>query len=158
MTSSTAKSFLKVSPNLPKAVYFSNKKETPLLWQSMSLLFRDRVALGQVHKSEKKLINKYNIKDFPTIAVFKPPSEGQTWDDVEPLIFTGNSKKGTTVRAFLELHAARRLPGQLERVSFFVGTLSSFPLLHSQEGHIAFRFLMLFPPFVCAHVCVCVRV
>jgi len=96
VTSKTHDSFLK--EKLPKALLFTNKKEATNLYKALSYEFKGRMLLGEVHESEKDLVEQYDIDSFPQLVVIKD-DEAQT---IVP--YDGELKHGA-IAAFFSQHA-----------------------------------------------------
>ncbi|KAF7722282.1 protein disulfide isomerase (PDI) protein [Apophysomyces ossiformis] len=58
---------------LPKALLFTDKATTTPLYKALSVEFGDdRMLLGEVKKSEKEVLNMFDIQTFPTLLVISP--------------------------------------------------------------------------------------
>jgi len=71
--------------SLSRAVLFTNKMKTPVLFQSLALQYAGRVVLGEVKDSLKEVCEKYNIEKFPSVVVFNK-------DTTEPIVYDGIMK------------------------------------------------------------------
>ena len=60
-------SFINDHPNLPKIMLFSDKKNTPLIFKKLSILYDKKIEIGIVRKDMTAIISKYKIKSFPKI-------------------------------------------------------------------------------------------
>lgn len=82
VTNSNFKKLVKDAPaDMGKALLFTSKKETMPTWAALSLNMKDRLFVGEVHKSDKKLVKKFDISDFPAIVVIPPTPAGGKFDD-----------------------------------------------------------------------------
>jgi len=77
VTQKTFDSFLK--NKLPKVVLFTAKTETTNLYKALSYEFRGRMLLGEVHKDQKEVVDKFNIDKFPSLVVIRD-------DDAEKVV------------------------------------------------------------------------
>ncbi len=106
VTSANFKDVVKKAPaHLGKALLFTTKRETTPTWAAISLAFKDRLVVGEVHKSDKKLVKKYEITEFPSVIVIPPTPKGTKFDSIEPRVYSG-LLKAQPLKAFLRLHAA----------------------------------------------------
>lgn len=60
-------SFINDHPNLPKIILFTDKKNTPLIFKRLSVLFDKKLEIGIVRKDMTSIIDKYKVKSFPKI-------------------------------------------------------------------------------------------
>ncbi|PVU89755.1 hypothetical protein BB559_002652 [Furculomyces boomerangus] len=67
-----------IEQDTPKAILFTDKSKIPNMWKGLSLRFNERLNLGVVGKKHSEIIEKYDIKSFPSIAVFTGGSEPKT--------------------------------------------------------------------------------
>jgi protein disulfide-isomerase A6 len=95
VTSKNEEKFL--SKELPKALLFTNKDKTSDLYKALAIDYRNRMELGEAKHNDKALVEKYNVKDFPTLLVLK--------DGAEPIKFEGKLGHQLLTK-FLEPHAA----------------------------------------------------
>ncbi|CAG8444803.1 380_t:CDS:2 [Diversispora eburnea] len=66
----TIEEFLnKKNKTISKAILFTSKDKTTPLYKALSIDFKKRLSLGEVRKREKNIIDKFNIKKFPTLIV-----------------------------------------------------------------------------------------
>ena len=75
VTSSTYESFTTRDHELPKAILFSDKKGTPVVWKALSRKYVGKINMGIVKDSDKELLEKFNVKTFPKMVVLQIPSE-----------------------------------------------------------------------------------
>ena len=92
--------------DLNKVILFTNKKNSPLMYRGLSGYFYDRLALGLVFNSEKKLCEKLNIKNFPTILVIQTFEDEVILDDPVEKIYEGKMDTESIVN-FLEKYALK---------------------------------------------------
>jgi len=93
VTSANEEKFL--GQELPKAILFTNKDKTSDLYKALSVDYHHRMVLGEAKHTDKKLVEKYGITDFPTLIVL-----GE-----ENTKFDGKLSHETLTK-FLEPHAA----------------------------------------------------
>lgn len=68
---------------LSRAVLFTNKKKTPILFQSLALEYAGRMLLAEVNESLEEVCTKYSITKFPSVVVFnKDTTEAIPYDGV----------------------------------------------------------------------------
>ena len=92
--------------DLNKVILFTNKKSAPLMYRGLSGYFYDRLALGLVYNTEKKLCQKLNINKFPTIMVIQTIEEGVIIDDPNEIFYEGKMEVEDIVN-FLEKYALK---------------------------------------------------
>jgi protein disulfide-isomerase A6 len=68
-----------------RAILFTNKMKTPILFQSLALQYSKRILLGEVKDSVTEVVSKYNIEKFPSVVVFNK-------DTTEPIVYDGIMK------------------------------------------------------------------
>lgn len=66
--------FISTNPNLYKVILFTAKKSTPPMFKALSKHFLGKLNFGEVRQSETNLVNKFNIKKFPTLLVITDES------------------------------------------------------------------------------------
>lgn len=74
--------FAATSPDLPRVVLFSDKKQTTPLMKALSNAYLGRVVLGECRSTDKKSIERFGITAYPTVLTMLP---GQA----EPSRFSG---------------------------------------------------------------------
>jgi len=84
VTDKNVDEFLSSSPELPKALLFTNKKETTPLYKGLAIDYHYTLNLGQVKDTDKAVVEKYKVDKYPTLLVVK---EGE-----EPVKYTGELK------------------------------------------------------------------
>ena len=92
--------------DLNKVILFTNKKNSPLMYRGLSGYFYDRLALGLVFDSEKKICEKLNIKKFPTIMVIQSLEEDIILDEPNEIFYEGKMEVENIVQ-FLEKYALK---------------------------------------------------
>jgi protein disulfide-isomerase A6 len=73
VTSSSEEKFL--GNELNKVLLFTNKDKTSDLYKALSIDYHHRLVLGEAKHTDKKLVAKYEVENFPTLLVIK--SEGE---------------------------------------------------------------------------------
>ena len=96
----------KTRANLNKAILFTNKKSSPLMWRGLSGYFYDRIALGIVYNTEKNLCKKLGVKDFPSIMVIQTIEDEVIIDDPQEIFYEGKMDTENIVN-FLEKYALK---------------------------------------------------
>jgi len=66
----------------PKLILCTDKPETPLLFRALSLEYFGKLLLGEIVHTEKDLLEKLNVTEFPTIFYFEAGSD-------VPILFEG---------------------------------------------------------------------
>mmetsp|Transcript_20467 Transcript_20467/g.41463 ORF Transcript_20467/g.41463 Transcript_20467/m.41463 type:complete len:407 (-) Transcript_20467:96-1316(-) len=72
VTSEDLDAFLNKNAGKYKALLFTDKGKTPLMWRGLSVDFYNKMTLGIVQKEEKGVCSRYKVTKFPTILVVKP--------------------------------------------------------------------------------------
>ena len=86
ITDDSIEGFSTSNPAVPKVYLFTDKKTgVPLMWKAMSLAFENKMALSIVRSDQKDVVQKFNIKKFPTILLTKA-------SDRKPFIYDGDLK------------------------------------------------------------------
>jgi len=67
-----------------RAVLFTNKMKTPILFQSLALQYSKRILLAEVKDSLTDVCSKYNIDKFPSVVVFNK-------DTTDPIVYDGKT-------------------------------------------------------------------
>lgn len=68
-------SFVAREPNNYKCLVFGTKKSPSTLLKSLSKQYKDKLLFGYVRASETELLEKFDIKTFPTMLVLTEPEE-----------------------------------------------------------------------------------
>jgi len=63
--------FLEKNTELPIVISFTEKEKTTSLYKGLSAEFKNRLVLTEVRKTEKALVERYEVKSFPTVLVLK---------------------------------------------------------------------------------------
>jgi curved DNA-binding protein CbpA len=82
-----------------KVILFTAKKSTPPLLKALSKDFKGRVVFGEVRQSSEKLINKFQVTNFPSLVVL---SDGLNYQGV---VYQGDFKKDQLAK-FLREHSS----------------------------------------------------
>ncbi|KAH2460364.1 hypothetical protein KXW63_000678 [Aspergillus fumigatus] len=82
----------------PKAVLFTEKGTTSALLKAVAIEFLGSIKVGQIRNKESKAVEKFGVKDFPTLVLVPG-------GDKEPIIYDGELKKQAIVE-FLSQVAA----------------------------------------------------
>ena len=96
----------KTRSNLNKVILFTNKKSPPLMYRGLSGYFYDRISLGIVYETEKTLIKKLGIKNFPTLMVIQTIEDDVIIDDPIEIFYDGKMDTESIVN-FLEKYALK---------------------------------------------------
>jgi len=72
VTAENLDAFLNKNAGKYKALLFTDKAKTPLLWRGLSIDFKGKMTLGIVNKDEKGVVGRYKVSKFPTVLVVKP--------------------------------------------------------------------------------------
>ncbi|KAI8656339.1 Thioredoxin domain-containing protein [Fusarium sp. Ph1] len=75
----------------PKAILFTKKGTTSALIRSIAIEFLDVISVAQIRDKEKAAVEKFGIKDFPTLVLI--PGDGQ-----EPILYNGELVKKDMVK------------------------------------------------------------
>jgi protein disulfide-isomerase A6 len=67
-----ADAWLARDPQVPKVLLFTDKTSTATLYKSLAIDFHHRLAMGEVRKTQKALVDRYEITKFPTLVVIPP--------------------------------------------------------------------------------------
>ena len=93
--------------SMNKVILFTDKQKTPLMFKGLSGYFYDRLLFGIVKNTEKKLCEKLNIKNFPTLMIIQTLENEDTIMD-EPIfkIYDGKLETENIVK-YLEKYALK---------------------------------------------------
>jgi len=72
VTSENLDEFVNKNAGKYKALLFTDKGKTPLMWRGLSVDFYNKMTLGVVQKEEKGVCSRYKVTKFPAILVVKP--------------------------------------------------------------------------------------
>jgi len=92
VNSENVDAFLNKEAGKYKALLFTDKPKTPLMWRGVSVDLKGKMTLGVVQKDDKGVCSRYKVTKFPQILVVKP---GQK----KPIKFDG---KLTDIREIFE--------------------------------------------------------
>jgi len=56
---------------LGKVLLFTDKRSVPTLFKALALEYRNRLKFGWIKNTEKELVEKYGVENFPTVLVQK---------------------------------------------------------------------------------------
>jgi len=82
VTDDNVEGFLKNNTAMPKVILFTDKETTPLLWKAISITFEEKMSMGIARKTQSDVVDKFNIKKFPTIVLSKTGER-------KPIIYDG---------------------------------------------------------------------
>eukprot|EP00349_Pseudokeronopsis_sp_Brazil_P002447 CAMPEP_0202957470 /NCGR_PEP_ID=MMETSP1396-20130829/1846_1 /ASSEMBLY_ACC=CAM_ASM_000872 /TAXON_ID= /ORGANISM="Pseudokeronopsis sp., Strain Brazil" /LENGTH=151 /DNA_ID=CAMNT_0049674949 /DNA_START=257 /DNA_END=712 /DNA_ORIENTATION=+ len=71
ITQNNLETFLDENPGKPKALLFTDKKGTPLVYKALSSHFDKTLQFGLVRETETGIAAKYKVKSFPAIFLIK---------------------------------------------------------------------------------------
>jgi len=71
LTSKSFDTFLEKASGLAKVILFTDKSATTNLYKAISVEFKGRLAVAQVGKSEKGLVEQFKVTTYPTLLVVK---------------------------------------------------------------------------------------
>ncbi|KAI9293490.1 thioredoxin-domain-containing protein [Neoconidiobolus thromboides FSU 785] len=88
----------------PKALLFTEKSSTTSLYKAIAVEFSDRMEFSEVRKTEKGLLEKYNVSKFPTLVVIPSKDLSEEYDINKLIVFDGelNAKN---LKQFVEKHS-----------------------------------------------------
>lgn len=78
--------WLQEDPSKPKVVLFSDKGTTSALIKALAIDFLGSISFGQIRDKEKKAVERFAIKSFPTLLVLQGSEE-------DPTVYDGELKK-----------------------------------------------------------------
>ena len=96
----------KLRADLNKAILFTNKKTTPLMFRGLSGYYYDRLHFGVVQDTEKTLCEKLNITNFPSIMVIQTIEDGVIIDEPIDILYKGELDVEHIVK-FLDKYALK---------------------------------------------------
>ena len=56
-----------------KVILFTDKKFTPAIYKALSKKYLDKLVFGQVRSEETELVERFEVKTFPTIVALTNP-------------------------------------------------------------------------------------
>jgi hypothetical protein len=89
-----------------KVIIFTNKKNPSILTKGLTNNFYDRLLFGEVQETEKALVERFNIKTFPTLLVYKVFDHTRLIDEPEIIPYEGLIKADKIIE-FLQPHALK---------------------------------------------------
>jgi curved DNA-binding protein CbpA len=72
--------FITENPSQHKVVLFTQRKSTPPLFKSISKHFKDKLSFGEIRQSEKELVQRFEVKNFPSVLII---SDGENYKGVK---------------------------------------------------------------------------
>lgn len=103
ITNTNINTFINESPSVPKVLLFTDKKGTPIIFKGLSVSFENKLFFGIVRKEDDILVDRYNIKTFPSIIVVKTTEK-------KPYIYKGEMKY-TPIFDWLNVFSEVFVPG-----------------------------------------------
>lgn len=67
--------------NFNKVLLFTEREETSILYKGISSFFYDKLIFGEIHKNNRALIKRFNVKTFPTILVYVTQEDNMFLDE-----------------------------------------------------------------------------
>ena len=128
ITNEHAQNFLN-QPLFNKIILFTEKDKTPLIYKGLSSLFYDRILFGEVHSSEKEIIEKFNVMSFPTIVVVENPF---LLKDTHKLHYYQGNVVASELAEFIEQFALRE-KNYVKRMTDMKAERSPFARLNSEN-------------------------
>mmetsp|Transcript_19163 Transcript_19163/g.43634 ORF Transcript_19163/g.43634 Transcript_19163/m.43634 type:complete len:156 (-) Transcript_19163:258-725(-) len=94
--------------SLPQAILFTSKTTTSPLTKYLSTEFRRRMLLAEVvpTKMNKEVIDKFGIKDFPSLVIIPVTSDGEV-GQADHILYDGESFTRIKLHKFLSKHARK---------------------------------------------------
>jgi DnaJ family protein C protein 16 len=74
--------FITNNPTNHKVLFFTSRKSTAPLLKALSKFFKGKLSFGEIRQSEKELVDRYGIQNFPTAMVVTDADnfKGVTYD------------------------------------------------------------------------------
>jgi hypothetical protein len=72
VNSENVDAFLNKEAGKFKALLFTDKPKTPLMWRGVSVDLKGKMTMGVVQKEDKGVCSRYKVTKFPQILVVKP--------------------------------------------------------------------------------------
>lgn len=95
------------SDSMNKVILFTDKYFPGLIFRGLTCNFYDKLLFATVHSSEKELLKKYNITNFPTLMVYKNQDYSMQMNEPEIHYFTGNPNNVNLIVEFLNKFSLR---------------------------------------------------
>jgi len=95
VTSHSYFSFLKENVHKPIILVFTERASTSILFLSLAKDFKDKVAFGEVNKSDQ-LVSKFGVTEFPTVILVEDGLEHKG------KVYTGKPKKESIIHFITE--------------------------------------------------------
>ena len=95
------------SNQLPRVLLFSSKPKTSPLTKYLSTQFRRRLLIAEIKPTKKnaEIIERFGIKDFPTVLVIPPTAEGE--QPAESIFYDGDGFTRNKLHSFLSKYALK---------------------------------------------------
>jgi len=103
VTSENEATFISESPSVPKVLLFTDKKGIPIIYKGLSLTFEKKLFFGIVRSTDKDLLDKYKVKNTPSILVVKA-------NEKKPQVYKG-SIKFNEIFEFLNIYSEAFVAG-----------------------------------------------
>jgi protein disulfide-isomerase A6 len=87
VTADTLDAFLNKGAGKFKALLFTDKGKTPLMWRGLSVDLKGKMEIGVVQKEEKGVTSRFKVSKYPSILVVKPGQKA-------PIKFDGKMEYG----------------------------------------------------------------
>lgn len=131
ITNANAHTFLAENPSVPKVLLFTDRpKGTPMLYKGLSVAFEKKLNFGLVRSSDSILVDKYGVKDFPTILVIKAGEK-------RPILYKGKEFNFDKLFEFLNVYSEVFVPGggsSLDSSATKQWMTEVFPELHDKSA------------------------
>jgi thioredoxin-related protein len=95
--SGALESFLGEMADIPHLLLFTTKSEVAPLLKSLSVVYKGRVAFGQVKQEVTEVVQKYSVDSFPKIILLQ--------GDAEPIVYDG-AINPDELKQFVSSHAS----------------------------------------------------
>jgi len=126
LNSTTFSKFLQDNPSVPKALLFTDKAGTPLIWKSLSIAFEKKIFLGIVRQEQEDIFRQYGVKKTPQILIIKPT-------DKKTVVYDGELKYGK-IFDFLNIYTETFVPGGENLANDKPWNREIFPELHAKSA------------------------
>jgi protein disulfide-isomerase A6 len=105
ITNSNLNTFLGENPSVPKVLLFTDRpKGTPMIYKGLSVAFEKKLNFGLIRNTDSVLVEKYGIKDFPSILVIKTGEK-------KPIPYKGKKFNFNDIFEFLNIYSEVFVPG-----------------------------------------------
>ncbi|EGR27306.1 hypothetical protein IMG5_198140 [Ichthyophthirius multifiliis] len=103
ITSANIDTFVKEHEAVPKVLLFTDKTGNPIIYKALSVSFEGKLFLGIVRHTEELVVQKYNIRKFPSVIVLINTEK-------KPIIYKGEMKY-QPIFEFLNVYSQTFVPG-----------------------------------------------